>query len=348
MINYNIKKSFLLGALSFVTGSYAQNADERSHSAVSQSFVSEKGFLATNDGTVRIESGGSLRVLSGGTLTTKGEITNLATVDSFIVQNDAGLIQKDNLSNTGAMTVQRLIDVGTARTQYNYIGSPVTFLPGQTLKTIYSGIDEAMYYNETNNRFYSSTGANIQGRGLAVKEPNSSVGGGGRAIAMKITARFLGVAQNGDININIANSAPSGTALGFNLLANPYPSKIDLIALYNLNGGNTQVVPKVESPIISSTFYFWDNSVNNGIAETQQGSGYSGKAYAVFNALTGNNGTGTAAAGYLLEGQPQLGSKKPTRVVNVGQGFMVRSKVASYNFKFNNTIRTADIAGPAF
>lgn len=252
------------------------------------------------------------------------------------VQNDANLIQINDTAaaNSGYISVLRDIEIGAARTQYNYLGSPVAFAPGESLKTIYPGISFALYHIESNNLFGASSGTNIPGRGLAVKEPTVAAV---PASAKMVTAEFKGVPQNGVVSFPLANSnTKTNNSMGYNLLANPYPSNIDLKKLYKLNGGNDKEGKASEK--IDATFYFWDNNVNNDIALTQQGSNYKGQAYAVFNAIAGKNGTGTSAAGFLNNNV--IGKKIPASIIKVGQGFMTRALVKNYTFKFDNSIRT--------
>ena len=241
---------------------------------------------------------------------------------SFMIESDGNLIQNDNTAiNSGNITSKRDIKIGALRNQYNYLGTPVAFQAGESYKTIYPGTTFVLYHNETNNMFYNSSGVNIPGRGLAVKEPTGTG-------ANTVTALFKGVPQNGNIGIGITNKDTSVNIFGFNLVGNPYASNIDLLKLYEVNGGKTGSSPTT-SPNISSTFYFWDNNGNTQTA--QQGSGYLGQSYALFNVLSGINGTGTKATS---------GSKTPTNIVKVGQGLMTRSLIANYNFNFNNSIRT--------
>ncbi len=77
---------------------------------------------------------------------------------------------------------------------------------------------------------------------------------------------------------------------------------------------------------------FWDHIANS---ETmQQGDGYSGQAYAIFNAAT-PPGVGT---GVRAQGDANL--KLPSRFVSVAQGFMVKViGTAQYDLKFSNSIR---------
>ena len=285
-------------------------------------------LIVTNNATATVNEGSPITV------------KNKIKVDegsALIVESDANLIQVNDSAekNEGNITVLRQIKIGGARNQYNYLGTPVNFMTGESFKTIYSGIAFALYHNEANNIFYNSSGANVPGRGLAVKEP--TIAGVPEEINF-VTAKFKGVPQNGVINFPLANSnTATNTTLGYNLLGNPYPSNIDLMKLYELNGGN--LTSRNASENISSTFYLWDNKVNNDIAESQQGSSYNGQAYALFNVFAGKRGTGTSAAGY-LNGNV-IGNKIPSAILKVGQGFMVKAKNKNYVFTFNNGVRTS-------
>lgn len=202
----------------------------------------------------------------------------------------------------------------------------MAFSAGETFKTIYPGITQTLYHNEPNNKFYTSSGVNIPGRGLAVKEPTVA----GFPSGAFTTATYKGSPQNGVINLGILNSNTAVSTVGYNLAGNPYPSNIDLRSLYNANGGKTSA-PQTVSPNISSTFYFWDN--NNNLKFEQQGTGYNGEAYAIFNVLASPVGTG-------LGTKSGINSKVPTGIVKVGQGFMTRSLLPAYTLKFDNSTRT--------
>ena len=284
---------------------------------------------------------GKLTIAPGKPVTVQNEIT-VNPLAFLEVQNEGNLIQKNNSAiNTGNTTVLRNISIGAGRTQYNYLGSPVAFATGENFKTLYPGIAFSLYHNETNNFFYSSSGVNIPGRGLAVKEPTTvGVPPGNKTV----TAKYKGVPQNGIINFPLANSnTASNTTLGYNLLGNPYPSNIDLKKLYELNGGGKKTAAEDK---ISPTFYLWDNTVNNDIAQTQQGSGYKAQAYAVYNAIAGKNGMGNAAPGYLDSNN--MSKKIPSQIIKVGQGFMVKALVKNYTLKFGNEVRTTEAANTSF
>ncbi len=328
----NIKKQLpLLGAVFFAIMTYSQsNVILPKTSAIPAAVSKENKFLLGENGTLNIEGTGSLMVFTNGVLTVKDAITNLGDGSNFVIQSDANLIQVNNTNtNTGNLISEREFKIGVDRKQYNYVGTPVAFASGQTYKTIFPGSSNtmALYHNQTSNTFSTSSGANIPGRGLAVKEPPATT----ILTDGKTTAQFKGVPQTGEIIFGIANRDINSTTYGYNLVGNPYPSNIDLIKLYALNGGNSQ-------NNISSSFYLWDNNANDIFV--QQGSSYNGQAYAIYNALPGAQGTGTAAVGLRNANVPP--PKSPTNIIKVGQGFMTKSLKTTYPFKFDNTVRTAE------
>lgn len=280
----------------------------------------------------------NLTIKSGAGLTIDGNLTvtdfiknENATPANVVIASDANLKQINNNpspANAGSVTAKRDIKLSGGRQQYNYVISP---LENQSLASIYKdssgnpvAVPFVLYHNETNNRFYNSTGAYVKGRGLAVKEPATGF------IPNTMAAVFAGPTTNGAFTYGIVNTELPDVNNGFNLTGNPYPSNIDLRKLYDINGGKTDPT-QVISPNISATFYFWDNN-GNTIFE-QQGTNYSGQSYAIFNVLSGSNGTGTKA---------NSGTKVPTKIVKVGQGFMTKSLISSYNLNFNNSIRTTE------
>lgn len=318
----------LLCAVFFGSMVYSQSKAILQKTSAMPAVSEENQFLLGEDGTLKIEGTGSLKVFTEAALTVKDAINNLGTGGNFIVENDANLIQIANAVNTGDIHVERTVKFSAERKQYNYLGTPVAFKAGQNFRTIYNGITQALYYIETNNLFGSSSGVNVPGRGLAVKEPIIA----GFPSGTQVTALFQGVPQNGTVILPITNKDPEALTWGYNLVGNPYPSNIDLMTLYEVNGG-------ARENFISTTFYFWDNTNNKEFE--QQGSGYDGQAYAMFNVLAGPGGTGI--------GSPSmLNTKVPTNIVKVGQGFLTRSLVSSYNFTFENRVRSGLNDGPSF
>ena len=252
---------------------------------------------------------------------------------SIIVESDGNLIQiNDDALNTGNVLVKRQLSFkDDERKEYNYLISPV--VDGNLKTALYRKADgitqvtapSILYHTENNNRFYNSSGAYIAGRSLAVQEP--SVNSGATNIAY-----FEGKPFNGKIAYNLAYSGPS---LGYNLVGNPYPSNLDVNKLFADN--------RTE---IESTFRFWDNTVNN--VYVQQGSGYSGNAYAIFNALTGTEGTGLPAPGLGQAAGSSLNPKVPNNIVKIGQGFMVRALATGKILQYRNDVRSAVNGGSVF
>lgn len=329
------KQLLILGAVFFGTMAYSQNKTFGEKDLYKSSGSSiQNSLLAVEDGTLQIAGTGSLQIFAGSSLTVKNKITNLGNGDNFVIESDGNLVQIDDAVNVGNANVKRAVKIGPLRAQYNYFGTPVDFKTGQSFKTIYPGITYVLYHNEASNFFSSSSGVNIPGRGLAVKEPILAA----IPSTSEVKAVFQGVAQNGLISYPLTNKNSAVSTWGYNLVGNPYPSNIDLKKLYNSNGGQAGSLQKA-SLYISPTFYFWDNT-NNAVFD-QQGSNYNGQSYALFNVLAGPTGTG-------LGSPSAIGSKVPTNIITVGQGFMVRALVPSYNFSFNNKVRTVDNAAPAF
>lgn len=277
-----------------------------------------------------VKSSAVLNIPAGRSLTVLNKVINQGNETNLIVNSDANLVQiENNAFNSGSVTAKREVNFpGGAIAQFNYISSPVA---NQNIKSIYPGIGYVLRHNESNNMFTVYNGLGESGRGYAVQAATT---------AGSADATFIGEPHNGEITLPVVNTAPGqilgthagNTIRGYNLVGNPYPSNIDLIALHALNGGTA-------GGNIGSTFYFWDSKANT--ETTQQGSTYGGQAYAIFNAASGTSGTGTLATG-----DPGVtGTKIPNRYVKVGQGFNMRSLKSEYYLKFDNSIRTSEQTG---
>jgi hypothetical protein len=111
---------------------------------------------------------------------------------------------------------------------------------------------------------------------------------------------FNGVPNNGDVSVSVTNDT-------YNAVGNPYPSTIDADDFITANG-------------ISEALYFW-RKTNNAATSS----------YATYT-LAGGVGTGSNS------GDP-LGLV-PNGVIQVGQGFIVKSTSTTINF--DNTMRIGD------
>lgn len=229
--------------------------------------------------------------------------------------NNANLIQDIDAVNTGNITMQRKAIVPSI--QYNYWSSPVI---GQQLYSLYDvPTNSVMTYNSWNDMFTilpsASNPLSVFAKGYSIK--------GSPTMTPALSAEFVGVPNN-ETTAGVNSITLSTAGNNYNLIGNPYPSNLDLVALYSYNiskfynGGD-------ESP----TIYFWDNTSNTDTS--QQGSGYVNQNYAILN-LPG--GTGVSA--------PRLGTtgKKPNGIVKPGQGFIMRAAESGGDLIFKNSFKT--------
>lgn len=275
-----------------------------------------------------VNSGKSLTIAKDTYVEIKNTLINNGRVT---VEMDGNLIQRNNfpkVPNAGEITVQKLFTFKPKssepdRQQYNYISSPVM---GGYVNRIFPGsATTAIYHSEARNMFYSSSGFNIQGRALAVKEPSRTDVPGNTA-----TANFVGMPFSGILKYPVAYTVNAGVTPGHNLLGNPYPSNLDLDKLYNYSDGEN-----TNSEVIESTFRFWDNRYNT--LYKQMGSLYTGDSYAKYNSMSG---TGVPAA---TAPNSTADPRVPDGNLTIGTGFMVRA-LPTANGKsvvFENSMRTA-------
>lgn len=231
---------------------------------------------------------------------------------TVIVENDGNLIQTyDTAVNDGNIEVRKTFNFSAERKQYNYVSIPVVDASKDVKSTIYSpNPTSVQQYNTGTDYFDETNGLYISGIGYAVKESPGSPD----------FAQFTGTPFNGVLPYTLKTNGNR-----YNLVGNPYPSNIDINMLYKDNEDN-----------IGNSFYFWDNR-NNGIFN-QQGSGYSGVSYAIYDALTG---TGVPAS----TGENQE-IRIPSQFVKVGTGFIIQAETSALNFK--NSQRTINNTGPSF
>jgi len=266
-----------------------------------------------------VNSGGSIRIKPNFPITVKKNIiNNNASADSFVVESDANLIQKEDIANEGVVKVERSVtgmnNVAGA-IDYVYWSSPVD---GQVIKgtagfSPNTPANGYMQYNESNDKFIVTNDLTfLTGKGYAIRAENVLPN------SYSKTYSFVGVLNNGDVSSPILNRSAGGDK-GYNLVGNPYPSNIDFDLFHSLNASK-----------IYATAFFW---TNNQYEPQQLGSGYSGNNYAIYNI------TGGVPATY-DEGNTNY-STAPNGKIKVGQGFIVQSKVAGA-LDFKNSIRITD------
>lgn len=274
--------------------------------------VIEGNYTNSGNPTVcecEVMAGGSLTIPTGTSVTVRGKVINHGDGDNIVVKHDANLIQIENDAvNIGEITVEKNFNFSSQRKQYNYVTAPV--VANRNIKeTIYMPNPTSVQeYNTGNDYFYETPGPYESGKAYAVKEPASG----------NDTGEFMGVPFNGVLNYPLNTSGNR-----YNLLGNPYPSNLDILLLYNFN--NTKFA--------NADFYFWDN--RNNTEFTQQGSGYSGVQYAMYNAVSN---IGNPAPTNNQPGNERI----PDRYVKVGTGFIIQASNTGGTLDFNNSYRTSE------
>lgn len=305
------------------------SAQNHRHAVISSPYVTglQGGFSACS---CTVNAGQKLTVTGGTSVNLVGKLTNNGAADNVVIESDGNLLQKLNVANTGDVTVQRSVTdmdnvLGTAM-DYVYWSAPVTgqalqaFSPGTPANRIYQ-------YNEATDFFTPASGSFVLGKGYAI-QAETSAGFPPNATGYDKTYEFKGVPNNGNVPVSLKRSVNTGAGgsvvHGYNLIGNPYPSNINFDVLFANNSG-----------LIYNTAWFWTNKT---YTQNQQGQGYAGNNYAVYNGTGGNNAPNP--------GGIAVGSN----VIKVGQGFMVQVRTGpntSGNLNFQNfwgsqNLRVAD------
>ena len=259
---------------------------------------------------------------------------NSGAATGLIVESDGNLKQLENVTNTTAISVRRLLTLsGVGRKEYNFFSSPVA---DQNMKLIYGGVPANVRYvtvlNEATNLFVNAITADwaIKARGFAVTEPKTSYLDIPTQSLLNTEVEYKGIPNNGNtISINLRQTS---TSKGYNVVGNPYPSNIDIVKLWKNSVTDWQNNP---TPEISADFRFWDNKANS--TYVQMGGTYQGYSYAIFNAKSQSS---TAAPGLdPNNGGSSSGVKPPSNIIKVSQAFMIRALQDNVPLKFNNEMR---------
>lgn len=246
------------------------------------------------------------------------------TTGKFVLSSDANLIQhndsRNNADNSKAsIVVERYVhdmDANNPVTtpvlwDYVYWSSPIKnhalrpFSPGTQTNRFYE-------YRESNNFFYNAP-ENVfyDAKGYAIRAE------GTEGFTYNKTYEFKGEPNNANSYVSPILKMENN---GYNLVGNPYPSNIDLDALFSTNSSN-----------IHSVAYFW---TNNTPTYYQSGASYVSNSYAIYNGTGGVPATTNATDGttdYNVTATPDGFAK-------VGQGFIVKAKthnVAGLTFNTN-------------
>lgn len=283
----------------------------------------------------------TLRVLNGATLTINSNnaltITDIIVIEptgAFDIQNDASLIQINDVTNTGNITYRRNAEV--RRLDYVYWSSPVANF---TLNYIPAPLAPGpMYYwhptfinpNGSEGYWLNASGLNmIPGMGYIMRSPSIF----SNTTPQTLYGSFTGVPNNGLVNVTVSrgndqdtspHTNPGGNEItnysdNQNLIGNPYPSAIRANQFLVDNQSVIEGVIKLWMhgnlpAVINSPFY--ENFVYN----------YSSSDYFIYNF------TGASCC-------PAIG---PDLFIGGGQGFfveMIDGPAGSGVVTFDNHLR---------
>lgn len=210
-----------------------------------------------------------------------------------LIENNANLRQTNNVTNTGAITVNRNTS-NLKRGDYSLISSPVA---SQNLQAYSPATLSNRFYNyDTTTNFYSavvdpSSTTFGTGEGYLIRMPNDA-----STTATAYSGVYTGVPNNGDIPVALA-----GTEAGkyYNLVGNPYPSPISAATL---------IANNVPAGINDSTgtLYFWRRTNN-------EAGTYGNSAYCTIS----------AAGSFASDSAAQV--VDPNGIIQTGQGFFVEA-----------------------
>ncbi|MXN92380.1 T9SS sorting signal type C domain-containing protein [Flavobacterium sp. Sd200] len=271
----------------------------------------------------------SLEVIAGNTVINTGHtFTIKGAVDVFegsslTVNNNAALVQLDNVTNTGSITVHKDSN-SLYRLDYTMWSSPVAgqnllaFSPQTTIGRFYRyGYDYDAEAGAFLEQYWTVDAAatNFEpATGYLIRMPNGNATPGYNAGTTPITftGTFNGVPNNGDVNY------PFYYGNRYVAVGNPYPSPISVVDFFNENV--SMINP-------TSALYFWRKR-NNADAPS-----YAALTLAGYIA-------NVAGGGDLGQGDYYTGNNENWHIVQ-GQGFIIRTRIdtSGVYIKFKNDMR---------
>ena len=270
-----------------------------------------------------VNAGVKVTVQPGHTLKITNAVkVNTATGTSLTFENNASLVQINDVTNSGNITYKRVTVTGVRVTDYTYWSSPVSplNLAGSTGGILYNpsthiGSRFFSYLNSVASGAWQPELASKQmevGKGYIIRGPNAIP-----IIPLTfLQATFVGVPNNG--NIIVAGGIIANRPY---LIGNPYPSAIDADKFLTANNS-----------VLGGTLYFWTH--NTPITNRF----YTSDDYATYT-LTGGVGTAVAISD---PDKALTNPARPTGKIGAGQGFFASTIVAptGTSIVFNNEMRT--------
>lgn len=288
----------------------------------------ENGTVVGNNLT--LDNGPSVTLPANTTITVKNQLVNNGTVEKFVIEDNAALLQTNSVANSGTITVKKNSNA-LYRNDYTMWSAPVTgsqtmadFSPN-TLTTRFYEYDcrnNGSGYSEVYYHVNPATATFVAGRSYLIRMPNENNGDTdyfNTRSTLVYNGVFKGTPNNGTVTRTLNVNGNKFTATG-----NPYPSPISIADFLSTNS----------SVLESGTgIYLWRKK-NNGSTGS-----YATVSLAGFAANTSNGTTtgGQANADYFTGGSA-------TWRLAPGQGFIVKtasSATGTPQLTFTNSMRRA-------
>lgn len=289
--------------------------------------------------TLQVVNGGNLTIHPSNTLTITDFVEVRGATSTFNIENSASLIQVNNVSNTGNITMRRNVNI--RQLDYVYWSSPVANFASSAVSPltptgfIYKWAPTLGSTVNNHGNWIGGSESMVNGKGYILRGPSTYT-----STLQNFTANFVGVPNNGNITIPVSRGTYDGanynTGLSstlatrdddnWNLLGNPYPSAISANTFLATNTNLAGFIKfwthgTLPSAVASDPFY-------NNYAQN-----YTVADYVTYNA-TGAN--------------PPIGNGN----IAAGQGFFVlmnhTSAATTENVVFNNSMRRNDYRNDLF
>ncbi|MGK4566291.1 hypothetical protein [Flavobacterium sp. 3HN19-14] len=231
---------------------------------------------------------------------------------SVTIHDDGALVQVADVADYGLVTVTQ--DIFIRGDDNLFIGAPVS---GQNVRAFSPSTleDNFFIFSETENSFeplfipVASGGAGADpvtfefppGEGIVVGAPADFFSA--PAAVQPFVSTWHGTPHNGDIEVSVSNDG-----LGFNFLANPYPSPIDATIFLEANPGTISIWTVTDLGLESSS------------------------AFAAFNLA----GATDSFVSFVI-GEPATGA--PVGVIETGKGFLMETGSTEDLVFFSNDMR---------
>lgn len=237
------------------------------------------------------------------------DVTGPPATTNFIFENNASLIQINNVVNTGPITYRRN-STPMVTYDYTYWSSPVanqtfgSFSPNTNAQRFYRW--NTSIYNWSNVTMASTF---VAGMGYIIRAPG--IAPFNTTTPTIFNGQFVGIPHNGNITVPVVVNGLNDR----NLLGNPYPSAIS---------ADDFMDDPANAGVVGGTIYFWTH--NTPITNNQ----YTSNDYAIYN-YTGGVGTQSAT-------NPGINNNIPNGTIAAGQGFFMRC-AGTGTATFRNSMR---------